>query len=1339
MKPYQPGADLILLVDANSTLPAADAWDLVHSHFTRGVLFSLGTHLRKCTMKQPADETALSYIHRVLLAREQCHSILPDCLSNDLMAVLILTGLSSTYSTTTDKLYANHLDTIPYIDEIRTMILLNQSHDHEKLPQTQRPPSGSPAVLNTSTRKPLSQPTDPCFHCGVSGHWARECPNPRDPIAFNRWKENREKRFQARKAAGQLKNPQSENNPAANPTVQLTKEPSAETPANPTDQPVSTEYSSIFGHNVPEMHMTTVSTSSTSNLDTHDSDIYLSGKLPLLDPGANVHAVADASLLFHVQPITSTPVILEGINCKATAVGLYARNFKLLNGTWKKLVLPAYHVPDLPSRTTAGHRIIISQSALERQYDAGLTLPRPSTGGKRVVEFPDGQMPVIQRHGLYFLGYGLPAEVQYSEYSRYSDTLTTMHSSCVAATAATAATSPGIDRGELFHHRLGHISAESMRRQLRHFPNLPYTIADVANLKFCDDCAISKAKNSDRVRTAGTNPDRIFLNLSTDLYGPVHGPAGTPGYALGVVDHFSGYVWLRFLHSKGETPEALTSILTTIRTIFNRRFPNIPWSCTLKADSESVYSGAGTSDVCLRQEVDLRFTAPHSHHQLGRMERVWGLLHCTAIALMTHSGTPRRFWTTAFSTACVLRNVLHTPVCGPSGGSPYTTVHGTAPDLPVLRIYGCAAYVTLPLADQRKFEPKARRMVFLGYSQNSPGYIVYNPDSGRLLVTRHVQFNESSFPFLSAADPPNEAPLPAVRSDTPGTDLSSQSAAPARVPDPPVVAVGVITNISDPRSIPEPSSYSEALRSPYSSEWTKGMKSELMSLNQNQAFEITTLPEGAHTIGTKWVYKVKFAKDGTVSRFKARLVIKGYSQQETDYNEIYSPVVKIASLRTILSLIATHQWHGHQVDVDTAFLIADLQETVFTDIPEGMKEILHTVPDTRTHPSNNDRIVLKLRKSLYGLKQAPRNWFITLHTWLEDYGFNQSTADPCIYVLRDKTRHLILSVYVDDLLIASPILADLTKFKQDFGTKFPIKDLGEASWLLGTAIDRTQDGIFLHQQKYIHDMVHRFGLQDSHPATTPMTPDFQLYPREDPAKQSQQLNPADRELYRQIIGSLQFAASGTRADIATAVNILSRVQNSPTQSHLKAAKRVLQYLKGTDKTGLMFPSKPNSSYGLIGYADADWATDRLTRRSTSGWCFIYNGGLLSWRSRLQRSVALSTCEAEYIALCDAVKQAVYFRHLLKDLCFPITESTPIYEDNTACISTTSTHFTTERTKHIETQYHYTRDKILDQTVKIIKVPTTDQLADIFTKILPGPAFYSAISRLLGNVQHKFKS
>ena len=329
---------------------------------------------------------------------------------------------------------------------------------------------------------------------------------------------------------------------------------------------------------------------------------------PLLDPGANVHVVADISLLSHVQPITGTPVVLEGINCEATSVGLFARQLLLHNGTRKTVMLPAYHSPDLPSRTTAGHRVIISQSAMEKQYDAGLTLPRPSSGTTGFVEFPEGRLPVHTRSGLYFIGMGQPAPVSARDYSKYSRVLAAMQQSNVGAGATTIVHDH--DRASLYHHRFGHASAESLRRQLKHFGNLGYTNSDVDSLKFCDDCAVSKAKQTEKSRTAGTNPDRVFLQLSTDLYGPVNGPAGTPPYALGVVDHYSGYVWLRFLQSKGEAPEALNSILTTIRTIFNRRFPNTPWSCTLKADSESIYSGAGTSDICLRHHVDPRISPP---------------------------------------------------------------------------------------------------------------------------------------------------------------------------------------------------------------------------------------------------------------------------------------------------------------------------------------------------------------------------------------------------------------------------------------------------------------------------------------------------------------------------------------------------------------------------------------------------------------------------------------------------------------------------------------------------------------------------------------------------------
>ena len=1190
LQPYQPAADVLLLVDSDSTLPSADAWHLVHSQFTRGVLFSLGTHLRKCTTPQHPNETALAYIHRLLLAREHCHSILPDSLSDDLMAVLILTGLSTAYSSTTDKLYANHLDTIPYIDEIRTMILLNQGMDQPSNPTA--PATGSPSVL--STQGPKDLPKDPCFHCGNLGHWARNCPNPRDPAAFSKWKTDYLRRREARLKAKQetldkpvvtlTSDPVATEEPEGNPTVTLTNVQQQDT------APTEYRYTDLFSPN-PSVYMTTTYGKSVVG---RDRTVRTPPAGALLDPGANVHAVADIDQLRHVQTIRTGPIVLEGISCQAHAVGLFVRTYRLNNGTDKTLTLPAYYVPDLPSRTTAGHRIIISQSALGRQYDAGLSLPRPSTGNPRVIDFPEGSLPVSLHAGLYFLPEGSSPPDSFDEYSQYFGLLTDMCSPSVVTTA----TAGNSETGALYHRRFGHASSESLLRQLRHFDNLGYTKDDVAALRFCDDCAVAKAKMAPRNTAGGTKPDRVFTKLSTDIFGPVQGPAGAPLYALGIIDHFSGYTWLRFLHSKGEVSTALDSILTSIRTIFNRRFPDTPWSCTLKADSEAVYTGAGTSEVCLRHQVDLRFTTPYSHHQLGRMERTWGILHGTAIALMTRSNVPRRLWTTAFSTAGVLRNLLHSPVCGTSGGSPYQEVHGVLPDLSVLREYGCAVYVTIPPEDQHKFEPKARRMVFAGYAENSPGYVVFNPSTNRFIISRHVRFDESTFPYLDSSGVP---PTSLLSDGTSGTTAAVSA---------PVVPVGVSPSggtpmspnlPTDPRTIPEPQSYSEALSSPYASNWLDAIKSELTSLHQNDAFEITVLPAGARTCGTRWHFKLKFNKDGTLSRFKARFVVKGYTQvKDIDYDDIYSPVVKSASLRTILSIIAKHGWYGHQIDVDTAFLIADLQENVYIDIPEGLDEILDLQSTTRTPQPGSSRQVVRLKKNLYGLKQAPRNWFLTLHTWLENHGFSQSTADPCIYVLKDNLRHLLVSVYVDDLVLASPDLQQLENLKLDFKSSFPIKDLGNVSWLLGTSIDRHDNEIVMHQQQYIRNMLYRFGLQDCTPASTPMTTDFVLYPPENQYHTSPILDTEHRELYRKMIGSLHYAAWGTRPDIATAVNLLSRVQSSPTEAHLNATKRVFRYLKGSDHIGIAFPTTSTLS-GLVGHADADWGTDKRTRRSTTGW------------------------------------------------------------------------------------------------------------------------------------------
>ena len=522
LQPYQPSADLLLLVDSSSPLPAADAWHLVHTQFTRGVLFSLGTHLRRCTTPQQPQETALAFIHRLLLAREHCHSILPNSVSDDLMAVLILTGLSSAYSTTTDKLYANHLDTIPYIDEIRTMILLNQGLDHQQ-ENLANPAAGSPSVLTTQAP---NTPKDPCFHCGNLGHWARNCPNPRDPAAFAKWKTDYLKRREA-KVKSRQSNPEK-------PSVNLTEEPSesgnpivalTSTPTNPTGAVSNPEYSyqDLFSPNPSVCMTTTYGTTAVGR----DRTVRTPPAGALLDPGANVHAVADLDQLSHVRTISGSSIILEGISCTAHAAGLYCRTYHLDNGAIKTISVPAYYVPDLPSRTTAGYRVVISQSALERQYDAGLHLPRPSVGGPRVLNFPEGSLSLRIHSGLYFLPDGQPVSAPISDTSRFSAILRDMCSPCVVTTTSKSTGDP--DRAALYHRRFGHASADSLRRQLAHFPDgLRYTLSDIDSLQFCDDCAVAKARMGPRNRGGGTKPSQIFQKLSTDLYGPVQGPADTP-------------------------------------------------------------------------------------------------------------------------------------------------------------------------------------------------------------------------------------------------------------------------------------------------------------------------------------------------------------------------------------------------------------------------------------------------------------------------------------------------------------------------------------------------------------------------------------------------------------------------------------------------------------------------------------------------------------------------------------------------------------------------------------------------------------------------------------------
>ena len=394
----------------------------------------------------------------------------------------------------------------------------------------------------------------------------------------------------------------------------------------------------------------------------------------------------------------------------------------------------------------------------------------------------------------------------------------------------------------------------------------------------------------------------------------------------------------------------------------------------------------------------------------------------------------------------------------------------------------------------------------------------------------------------------------------------------------------------------DPVTYAEAMRSEYSEKWDDAIQKEYNSLMEQKVWEVCPLPAGRKAVGCKWVFKRKYNAEGQIARYKARLVAKGFSQKEgIDYHEVFSPVVQISSLRVLLAIAVERGWEIQQMDVDTAFLHASIQEVIYMEQPQGFQ----------VSSENGIEMVCRLNKSLYGLKQSPRNWSCTLQNWLEQKGFSQTKSDAGIFVYSQEGMQYVLAVYVDDIIIAGPDIPWINNFKHEMQKQFKIKDLGQAEWVLGISLNYDNDGgtLKLHQSKYINDLLQRYGMGECKPSKTPIVPGS--IP-ESSAKPNQEI----ATQYQSLVGSLLYAATSTRPDIAYSVSYLSRFMADPEEQHWVAAKRVLRYLKGTQQKGLQFDRSDSETKDLIGYCDADWAGD-CRRRSTTGYVFLMYGAPVS--------------------------------------------------------------------------------------------------------------------------------
>jgi hypothetical protein len=1013
----------------------------------------------------------------------------------------------------------------------------------------------------------------------------------------------------------------------------------------------------------------------------------------------------------------------------------------------------------------------------------------------------------LSRDGLYPLhGLSLPFN------TRQSLSSSSARVACLHSARATSSAS------SLWHARFGHPQDRVLRHVLHKSVNPSLSIKS----QFCKHCTQGKMTQLpfSHSNTIASFPLEI-------VYSDVWGPAPIPSingfrYYVSFIDAYSRFTWFFPLKHKSQVLSSFMHFKNTMENLLGTTIK------IFRTDCGGEYSKNSFQSFCSSHGILHQFTCPHTSQQNGVSERKHRHIVDMALCLISHSSLPYTFWPYAFSTAVYLIN--HLPSLIRNYVSPWETLFGNSPDYKSFKIFGCACYPLLRSYNSHKFSLRSTQCIFLGYASNAKGYLCLDPNSNRLYTSRHVIFDETTFPFhhvsptsspSSTSSTPNPwlsnllffqacphasilgphpsslltnpsilGPHPSTisphtpnpshplsLSNTPHTAHNPFSPFPQTLPEPiepnePIIPSALpgpssqtLTDHIQPNEplippalpdppLPNPIPSSSSLAPPPSPtnthpmvtrskngiskkkllhttttkpppdylqteppthtiasripEWTAAMRDEFDALQCQQTWSLVPPPAGHNIIGCRWVYKLKRTSDGSISRYKARLVAKGFHQKPgLDFDETFSPVVKPPTVRIVLSLAAQHQWPLRQLDISNAFLHGFLKEDVFMVQPPGF---VHSV-----YPNH----VCKLHKSLYGLKQAPRAWFERFTSHLLTIGFTASTADPSLFVFRQGSTLLYLLLYVDDIILTGNSTAAVNSLITQLAATFELKDLGPLRYFLGLQIDYGTDCLFVHQRKYITDLLSKFNMPTCKAASTPFSISHKLQP-------SSEAILSDPTQYRSLVGALQYATF-TRPDITYAVNQVCQYMHQPTATHFTAAKRILRYLQGTLSLGIRFTS---SSSVLTAFTDSDWAGDPLDRRSTTGITVFLGNNPITWISKKQHTVSRSSTKAEYRALASGAAELAWLRQVLCDLGVVLHHAPTMWCDNTSAIALASNPVFHSRTKHIEVDYHFVRERVVRGDLHLQFISTDDQLADLFTKPLSTQCFQRLTSKLM---------
>ena len=719
----------------------------------------------------------------------------------------------------------------------------------------------------------------------------------------------------------------------------------------------------------------------------------------------------------------------------------------------------------------------------------------------------------------------------------------------------------------------------------------------------------------------------------------------------------------------------------------------------IRSDNGREYTSTEFNLYCEEAGIEHQLTAPYNPEQNGVSERRNRYIMEMARCMLHEKNLPKVFWAEAANTTVFLQNRLLTKLLAEK--TPFEVWYNYKPSLSFLKVFGSTCFVHIPQIKRDKLDKKAMQGIFVGYSTISKAYKVYLPQTQKITITRDVQFHED--------DKWNwdETQEITVLDDQIITPLQNESIDES-IDESPVRGTRSLEEIYQRSNVAvcEPENYEDAQMNPA---WQEAMKEEIHMIEKNHTWELVDRPADKNIIGVKWIFRTKLNADSSINKFKARLVVKGYAQvYGVDYSDTFAPVARMDTIRLLLAVAAHKNWKVFQMDVKSAFLNGDLQEEIYVEQPAGF-----------VVQGEEDKVYM-LKKTLYGLKHAPRAWYGRIDDYLTGFGFQKSLSESTLYVKKIDDDVLIVSLYVDDLLVTGSNLQQIERFKQDMMQAFEMSDLGLMSFFLGMEIKQSRGVIFIGQEKYAKEILKKFQMENCKPTATPMNQKDKFSKEDGTAR-------VNEEKYRSLIGCLLYLTA-TRPDILYATNLLSRFMHCLSELHMRAAKRILRYIKGTCSFGVKFMQC--KTLKLHGFSDSDWGGFIDDMKSTSGFCFNLGSTIFSWSSKKQSIVAQSTAEAEFIAATAAVNQALWLQKLLRDLHMEEEEATEISVDNQAAIAISNNLVFHGKTKHFNIKLYFIREVQKNGDVKLLYCRTEDQMTDLFTKALPANRF-EFLTRLIG--------